>query len=150
VITRERQGNWVYVETFEDGPPSGWVFVKYLGNCHSLASSASGAVANTHIPAKFRGEWCTNIDEKSNIYKPCKDGYVPEGSFMVQPTRLSIAGEVGCKVIRGEPRTNGYYVTAQCVHVEGDKWVYRSLLSRQGARLFVKDDSPEGNGPLGP
>jgi hypothetical protein len=34
VITRERQGNWVYVETFEDGPPSGWVFVKYLGNCH--------------------------------------------------------------------------------------------------------------------
>jgi hypothetical protein len=105
----------------------------------ALASSASEAMADTRIPAKFLGEWCTNIDEKSNLYKPCKTGYEPEGAFMVQPTRLFIAGEVECKVVRGEPRTNGYYVTAQCGDLNGEKWVYRSLLSRQGARLFVKD-----------
>jgi hypothetical protein len=108
----------------------------------ALASSASEAMADTRIPAQFFGEWCTNIEEKSNLYEPCKAGYVPEGSFMVQPTQLFIAGEVECKAIRGEPRTNGYYVTAQCRHLTtGDKWVYRSLLSRQGARLFVNDSS---------
>jgi hypothetical protein len=103
----------------------------------AFAFSASGAMADTRIPAKFLGEWC---NEKGNVYKPCKDGYEPEEAFMVQPTRLFIVGEVLCKVIGGEPRTNGYYVTSQCVHLSTeDEWVYRSLLSRQGARLFVKD-----------
>jgi hypothetical protein len=103
-----------------------------------LIAVAAGdmAMADTRIPAKFLGEWCAN---KSNLYKPCEAGYEPEGSFLVRPTRLFIAGEVSCEVMRGEPRTNGYYVTAQCVHLDGEKWVNRSLLSRQGARLSVKN-----------
>ena len=103
-------------------------------------STASANAADTRLPAKFIGDWCTNLDKNTELYKRCKNGYEPEGSFLAQPTRLLIAGEVECKVIRGEPRPNGYYVTAQCTHSStDDRWVYRSLLSRRGAQLSVKD-----------
>ena len=101
------------------------------------------------IPEEFLGKWCnvearepTWSDGQMNRFRPCKKGDTPKYSFLIKPTKVTIADKDFCIVTGGYQRDNGYLVGGRCASIPGTRngrGGFEFSLSRRGTDLRITD-----------